>query len=494
MAMLALYMAASPYLMSRTRWRARAMFHSVSVATLLTYRQSMVRLLGLSIRMEKTLDRNAGMADTEYTDCASSGNFFLGFSDFAPRRGQIFEEFVANDKQLTADSWLSKLPVKTACQIKSVKAFSTEHTSKESIGTISTSTNRRISASSAHLCTKDCDKKESPLKKLLDDSASFQDVPVSKQQWVTLPYPEGTKIERPEIDRKPKVDPRDTSIILFPGQGTQYVGMAKGLLKFPIVKDLFELANYILKYDLLKLCLEGPKKKLDETKYCQPAVLVTSLAAIERLKEERPNAIENCVATAGFSLGELTALIFSGAIEFERVIYGPDSKLKYACLKAKEWALDKGDPLPECKIASYLSPNSKVVAGSESALDFLEKNYKEFHIRRVMRLPVSGAFHSEIMRPAMETFKRALAKTEISEPAVTVYSNVDGKRYRNADHIRRQLPKQIMSSVKWEQFLHYVYSRDPSEHFPRTFEVGPGTSLKAMLKQLVLYLIAGGVC
>ncbi|VEN52464.1 unnamed protein product [Callosobruchus maculatus] len=375
--------------------------------------------------------------------------------------------------------------------------------------TISTSTNRRISASSAHLCTKDCDKKESPLKKLLDDSASFQDVPVSKQQWVTLPYPEGTKIERPEIDRKPKVDPRDTSIILFPGQGTQYVGMAKGLLKFPIVKDLFELANYILKYDLLKLCLEGPKKKLDETKYCQPAVLVTSLAAIERLKEERPNAIENCVATAGFSLGELTALIFSGAIEFERglrlvqiraeamqlasetykggmmtVIYGPDSKLKYACLKAKEWALDKGDPLPECKIASYLSPNSKVVAGSESALDFLEKNYKEFHIRRVMRLPVSGAFHSEIMRPAMETFKRALAKTEISEPAVTVYSNVDGKRYRNADHIRRQLPKQIMSSVKWEQFLHYVYSRDPSEHFPRTFEVGPGTSLKAMLKQV----------
>nr|CAH7717206.1 unnamed protein product [Callosobruchus chinensis] len=285
--------------------------------------------------------------------------------------------------------------------------------------------------------------------------------------------------------------------------------MAKGLLKFPIVKDLFELANFILKYDLLKLCLEGPKNMLDETKYCQPAVLVTSLAAIERLKEERPNAIENCVATAGFSLGELTALIFSGAIEFERglrlvqiraeamqlasetykggmvtVIYGPDSKLKYACLKAKEWAVDKGDPLPECKIASYLSPNSKVVAGSESALDFLEKYYKEFHIRRVMRLPVSGAFHSEIMRPAMETFKQALAKTEISDPAVTVYSNVDGKRYRNADHIRRQLPKQMMYSVKWEQFLHYVYSRDPNEHFPRTFEVGPGTSLKAMMKQV----------
>ncbi|CAH1996953.1 unnamed protein product [Acanthoscelides obtectus] len=335
---------------------------------------------------------------------------------------------------------------------------------------ISQITNRKISLSCAHLCSKDCDsdKKGSPLKKLLEDSASFQDVPVSKQQWVTLPYPEGTKIQRPEEDTRPKVDPRDTSIILFPGQGTQYVGMAKGLLKFPIVKDLFELANYILKYDLLKLCLQGPKDKLDETRYCQPAVLVTSLAAIERLKEERPNAIENCVATAGFSLGELTALIFAGAIEFERglrlvqiraeamqlasethkggmvtVIYGPESKLRYACLKAKEWALDKGDSFPECKIANYLSPNCKVVAGSESALDFLERNYKEFNIRRVIRLPVSGAFHSEIMRPAMETFRKALNKTQINDPAVSVYSNVDGKKYRDAEHIRKQLPQQV---------------------------------------------------
>jgi [acyl-carrier-protein] S-malonyltransferase len=111
---------------------------------------------------------------------------------------------------------------------------------------------------------------------------------------------------------KPKKDPRESSIILFPGQGTQFVGMAKDLMKFPMAQDLFDLASYILKYDLLKLCLEGPKEKLDQTKYCQPAILVSSLAAIERLKEERPNAIENCVATAGFSLGEITALIFAG--------------------------------------------------------------------------------------------------------------------------------------------------------------------------------------
>lgn len=74
------------------------------------------------------------------------------------------------------------------------------------------------------------------------------------------------------------------------------------------------------RYDLLKICLEGPKSKLDQTIYCQPATLVTSLAALERLKEERPNAIDNCIATAGFSLGEITALVFAGAIPFERGI------------------------------------------------------------------------------------------------------------------------------------------------------------------------------
>lgn len=163
---------------------------------------------------------------------------------------------------------------------------------------------------------------ESPLKKLLDESASFEDLNVNnpEQQWATLPYRQGTKIRKQGqfFAERNRQDPRDTSIVLFPGQGSQYVGMGKELLKFPMTRDLFELASYILKYDLLKLCLEGPKEKLDQTKYCQPAIMVCSLAAIERLKEERPNAINNCVGTAGFSLGELTALVFAGALGFER--------------------------------------------------------------------------------------------------------------------------------------------------------------------------------
>ncbi|CAG9855930.1 unnamed protein product [Phyllotreta striolata] len=355
------------------------------------------------------------------------------------------------------------------------------------------------------------DSKDSPLKKLLDDSSSFQDVTKEyKQEWVTLPYPQGTKIRKQgESFHKAKKDPRDATIILFPGQGTQYVGMAKDLLKFPLAKDLFELANYILGYDLLNLCLHGPKDKLDQTKYSQPAIMVSSLAAIERLKEERPNAIINCFGTAGFSLGEITALVFAGALGFERALqlvrirgeamqiaseaykggmatvwYAPDSNLNTACLKAKEWAVDKGDIMPECKIANYLHPSCKVISGSESALDFLEKNLKEFKLKKIKRLPVSGAFHTDLMAPAMDTFRKALNKSDIKDPVITVYSNVDGKPYKNAEHIRRQLPKQIVKPVKWEQLLHVVYERAPGTDFPRTFEVGPGTSLRAILKQV----------
>jgi len=120
---------------------------------------------------------------------------------------------------------------------------------------------------------------------------------------------------------RPKVDPQETSILMFPGQGTQFVGMGKGLLMFPQVVDMFEMASDILKYDLLKLCLEGPKSKLDQTMYSQPAILVCSLGAVEKLKEEQPSAIENCMAAAGYSVGEFAALTFAGCFTFEQGEY-----------------------------------------------------------------------------------------------------------------------------------------------------------------------------
>jgi len=105
---------------------------------------------------------------------------------------------------------------------------------------------------------------------------------------------------------------------MFPGQGTQFVGMGKNLLVFPQVVEMFNAASEILKFNLLKLCLEGPKSKLDQTIYSQPAILVCSLGAIEKLKEEQPSAIENCMAVAGYSIGEFAALTFAGCFTFEQ--------------------------------------------------------------------------------------------------------------------------------------------------------------------------------
>lgn len=137
--------------------------------------------------------------------------------------------------------------------------------------------------------------------------------------------------------------PENPTIVLFPGQGAQFVGMAKSLVDIPEAMDMFEIASSILKlvsieidfilnrigfklivffspslrYDLLKLCNEGPLDKLNQTIYCQPAVMVTSLGALELLKQHKSDAISRCIGTAGFSLGEITSLVFAGSLPFD---------------------------------------------------------------------------------------------------------------------------------------------------------------------------------
>ncbi|ALC43737.1 beg [Drosophila busckii] len=310
-------------------------------------------------------------------------------------------------------------------------------------------------------------------------------------------------------NRRSAIDPKDTSVVLFPGQGTQYVGMAKDLLRFPGARSIFKLAHEVLRYDLLKICLEGPREKLNRTEYAQLAVMVSSLAALEQLREERPAAIEKCVATAGFSLGEITALVFAGALPFDKALqlvqvranamqaacdkfagtmamalYGPDTDLGDACTKAQQWCLDRGVETPYCGTANYMYPHCKVIAGSVEAIEFLEQNAKALKIRRMKRLAVSGAFHTPLMQSAVEPFAKALKSVHIQDPIIRVYSNVDGKPYRNATHILRQLPKQIVRPVKWEQTLHEMYERRQGVDFPRTFECGPGKGLLQVLEKV----------
>jgi len=296
---------------------------------------------------------------------------------------------------------------------------------------------------------------------------------------------------------------------LFPGQGNQFVGMGKDLLDYPNVRDMFQAASEILGYNLLKVCMEGPKSELNRTEVQQPAIFVTSLAAVEKLREERPEALESCVATAGFSIGEITALTFAGAFDFEDALklvkvraeamqlatelapsgmmtcfYGPDSRLGFACSVAKEFCKAQGLTDVDCRVANYLYPHCKVIAGNEEALEFIVKNKEEFGLRRLKRLHVSGAFHTDLMKSSVDAFKLMLNRIHISHPVIPVHSNIDGKAYKNITQIRKQLPKQIYTPVKWEQTMHILYERSHGTAYPKTFECGPGRSLKTILKMV----------
>jgi len=306
---------------------------------------------------------------------------------------------------------------------------------------------------------------------------------------------------------KPGVDLSKNSVLLFPGQGAQFVGMGAKLLEIPSVKELYDEASQVLDYDLLKLCLEGPKLLLDQTHYCQAATVVTSLAAVELLYHKQPGAVENCMAVAGFSVGEITAAIFTGALSLSEginlvkvrgeamqeasemcnsgmmtVFMGADNELGFGCKVAAEWCKRHHDiEYPVCQVANHLYCGAKVVGGHELALQFLEQNKKDFKIRKTMRLPVSGAFHTPLMMPAVEPFKHALDNTKVSDPRVPIYSNYDNRIITKGYHLQKYLPKQMVMAVKWESSMAKLFVSEPNDILPSVFECGPGRGLSAML-------------
>ncbi|THD18688.1 Malonyl CoA-acyl carrier protein transacylase [Fasciola hepatica] len=218
-----------------------------------------------------------------------------------------------------------------------------------------------------------------------ESEVSVESVSVGKSKWL--------QYENRPLD----LDPESTSIFLFPGQGSQFVGMGKELVQIPRIRQMFNCANEILRTDLLKTCLDGPSSKLNQTIHCQPAVYTVSLAAVSKLQEDEPSSVENCVAAAGFSLGEITALVFSGALTFEQglhlvrvraqfmqqacdrvkgamcsVFLDNKSQLKLAILAAKNHCQAKlGIDDVHCAVVNYLYAECKVLAGHLKVRSFI---------------------------------------------------------------------------------------------------------------------------
>ncbi len=285
---------------------------------------------------------------------------------------------------------------------------------------------------------------------------------------------------------------------LFPGQGAQTVGMGKKLAEsLPAARQLYDRAGEVLGYDLAKLCFEGPAEALDSTVYSQPAIFVTSLAALESLRAESPDVVLGCEATAGLSLGEYTAMVFAGVMNFEdglklvqrrgaamqeaadatpsgmvSVLGLERSEVEALCEKARD-----GEIL---KIANLLCPGNIVISGTIKACERAAEMAEAQGAMKAVPLAVAGAFHTEIMRPADQRCAEALAEVPMFKPRIPVISNVDALPHDDPEEIRQILVRQILQPVRWEDSVRYLIQRG----FDQFYEVGPGRVLRGLLRRI----------
>lgn len=288
---------------------------------------------------------------------------------------------------------------------------------------------------------------------------------------------------------------------MFPGQGAQFVGMCGDLVKdVPAAKALFDEASEVLGYDLLERCVEGPKELLDSTEVSQPAIFVASMAAVEKLKQEKGvEAAEAATCAMGLSLGEYSALCFADAISFADCV--KITKIRGQAMQAASDAVESGmasiiglkkEKVAELceaaaeksgesvKIANFLCAGNYAVSGSSKALDVVSEIAKpEFKARMAIRLAVAGAFHTDFMAPAVSALEEVLAETDIKKPRIPVISNVDAKPHSDPEIIRKLLATQVTSPVLWENTMDLMLSKD----FERAVELGPGKVTAGILKR-----------
>lgn len=285
--------------------------------------------------------------------------------------------------------------------------------------------------------------------------------------------------------------------LLFPGQGAQHIGMGKRLVEdYPKARELFDKANEILGYDLAKMCFFGPASDLDSTIYSQPALFVCSLAALEKLRADSPDVVLGCEMSAGLSLGEYTALVFSGAMSFEdglRVVQRRGQAMQAAADATPsgmvsillmdrdqvQGVCDDASAHGSIQIANYLCPGNIVISGENAACERAAE-IADANGGRAVPLAVAGAFHTPIMKPADDQLAEALAGVQIKSPEIPVVSNVDANVHSDPEEIRGLLVQQVLQPVRWEDSIRRMIDEGCTEFY----EVGPGKVLKGLMKRI----------
>jgi [acyl-carrier-protein] S-malonyltransferase len=266
--------------------------------------------------------------------------------------------------------------------------------------------------------------------------------------------------------------------------------------RFPAAKRLFEQAREILGYDLAKLCKAGPAAELDSTVISQPAIYVTSLAALEMLKAEKPDVVAQCEQAAGLSLGEYTALVFAGAMSFEdglKVVQQRGQAMQDAADATPSGMVsillldvdkvkairDEASAVGIIELANYLCPGNIVLSGTKAACQKAAE-LAEAAGGRPIHLSVAGAFHTNIMKPADDRLAAALAPAKLQAPRIPVISNVDAAAHSDPAEIKQILVRQVISPVRWEDSIRKMLDAGIDEFY----EIGPGKVLTGLLKRI----------
>ncbi len=282
--------------------------------------------------------------------------------------------------------------------------------------------------------------------------------------------------------------------LLFPGQGSQAVGMGKDLAgKYPAARQTFEEADDALGYKLSQLCFEGPEDQLRLTEITQPAILTVSVAALRVLETQIPKP----AFVAGHSLGEYSAHVASGTISFADAVRTVRSRGKYmqeavpvgvgamAAILGMELETitaicDETRQGEVCAPANINSPEQVVISGNTGAVERAVKLAEERGAKKAKLLPVSAPFHCSLMKPAQDRLEADLHKLSMSKPAYPVACNVDAELVTDPQKACDTLVRQVTGSVKWEQCVRLLIAQGV-----QTFiEVGPGKVLWGLMRQI----------